>query len=827
MKHWFKEQAIHIAFIGLFLMISFIYFSPIFNGKSLVQGDVFRAEAGQTEIMHFLKAEGKAPLWTNAMFGGMPSYQIWVSFPKNITTHIIYGVKALFPSPVDIIFIFLAGAYLLFCTLKINPWLAVLGAIAITFSSYNFIYIEAGHSNQAYALAFFAPLLAGILLTLNGKFLWGSALTMFFLALEIRVNHIQVTYYFFIAIMLLILIELYKATKAKQFKHIIKSLGCLVVSAIIAIAINAGLLWTTYEYSQETIRGEANLKMEGAQESQKGVDRDYAYKWSQGVAENITFLIPNAYGGGNVGNLDGNSNVAKWLTSHGVSEAEAITFVNGLQTYWGEKPFTHGPWYFGAIIIFFMVLGLFIVHGKLKWWILMATLLSIFLSFGRHLSLVSDLFFDYVPLYNKFRAVESNLVVAALLIPILAILAIQKLIQEKNVILNINKKLSYSFYIVGGVCLIVWLLPNLFLDFRGSGDQLLRERLTQQIGNDGNMVAEIMNELIKDRIALAKTDAFRSLLFVGFCFLGVWLFLKDKLNARNLIVSLIVLVTIDMWSIDKRFLNNDNFTDEINLKQIANAQASQVDNEILQDKEKDYRVLDLRSNPFTNASTSYFHKSLGGYHAAKLMRYQELIDHQFAKGINTSVLDMLNCKYTINMDDHGTQHNLRNTTAIGSAWFVDSVRIVENNEEEMKALSNFTPKSEAIIHKEFKQSIGSIDKSTATNAKIELTAYRPDYLIYQYRIEKSKVAVFSEIWYDKGWEAYVDGEKIPHFRANYLLRAAKLPAGNHKVEFIFKPRSYFIGETISMIASILLVGIFMVTIWFSRKDWFNSNHAEV
>lgn len=812
MKHWFTRNAVHFAVIGIFIAICFVYFAPAWQGKILVQGDVLRAQAGQTEIMEFKAKDGKAPLWTNAMFSGMPAYQIWVSYPKNIGTHIMWFFKTIFPNPIDTILLYLLGAYLLFNVLRVKPWLAALGAIAIAFSSYNFIYIEAGHASKAYALAFYAPVLAGILLAFRGKYLWGSAILALSLALEIRVNHIQVTYYLFIAILILIGIELYHAYKSKRIADFAKSISYMTGALVIALGVNAGLLWTTYEYGQESIRGKANISTASQQAESKGVNREYAYQWSQGVSESLTFLIPNAFGGGSSTQLDENSNVAKLLTQQGVPRDQAIGFAASIPTYWGDKPFTSGPWYFGAGVLFLFVLGVFIVQNRLKWWIVGATLLSLLLSFGKNFPLVSDLFFNYFPLYNKFRAVESTLVVAAFVIPILAVLAIQALITNKDQKF-LEKKMIYSLGIVGGISLLIALIPSVFLNFKGQNYQGLIQQLSQQI-QDVNFAESIGNALQKDRAGLAMMDAWRSLLFVlitaGIC----WLLVKNKVKGSVAVILLGVTILVDMWAVDRRYLNNGNFIDA---EVIAQQQKPrEVDKLIMRDKGLDYRVLDLSTNPFTDANTSLYHNSIGGYHAAKLMRYQELIERQFTNAINEDVLDMLNTRYIITADG-GSERMQNRSSAAGNAWIVDRVTYVKNAEEEMNAIDSFNPKEVAIVAEEFKSLINIEKLGTSQGATIELVDYRPDHLIYEYSAPKDVLAVFSEVWYDKGWHAYVDGVEIPYFRADYLLRAAQLPSGNHKVEFKFEPKSYYMGENISMIASLILLFAFGFAFWKEKN----------
>lgn len=813
MNNWFKRNGIHLAIIGIFVALCFVYFSPVLQGKVLYQGDVMQAKGMAREIMDFKAKDGKAPLWTDSMFGGMPSYQIWVQYPMNVTTYIISFFKTVLPNPLDTVLIYLLGAYLLFYVLRVNPWLAAAGAIAFAFSSYNFIIIEAGHSNKAMAIAFFPAILAGIILTLRGRYLVGALLTAVFLALEIRANHIQMTYYLFLALLILIGIEVYHAYKNKTTQSFYKSFAYLAAATVLAVAVNAGMLWTTYEYGQETTRGKSNLTTDKS-EPRNGLDRDYAYQWSQGVGENLTFLIPDAYGGASAPISDEKSEVAKVLAQRGITGNQVLGAMQqlaqvGLTTYWGNKPFTSGPYYFGAVICFLFILGLFIVRNRLKWWILSATILSLLLSFGSNWPFFSDIFFNYFPLYNKFRAVESILVIAGLLFPVLAVLAVKEITEGKNDSKELFKKFLYSVYITAGLLIIIILLPSLFLDFKSSIHEQMVQQLVQISGGDRSFADSLANALVKDRTSMARMDALRSLLFVLIGASIVWAILKKKISLQIASIALFVVVLVDMWPVDKRYLNKSNFVDKSQMNE--QFQPGSTDQLIMRDT-SNYRVLDLSTgNPFSSAKASYFHRSIGGYHAAKLKRFQEVLDKQFNNAINEDVLDMLNTKYIITADEQGNQKIQNRETAAGPAWIVQSVTFVKNADEEMLGINSFDPKNEAFVDEKFKSLIDNKKVGYDPNAFIKLISYRPDHLIYEYSAGRDVVAVFSEIWYDKGWKAYVDGEEIPHFRADYILRAATLPGGNHKVEFKFEPASYYTGEIISLIASIvLLAGIAFV-----------------
>jgi hypothetical protein len=801
MSNWFKRNGIHFAIFGIFLALCFFYFTPAFQGKALNQGDVLRAQSTQKEIMDVKDKTGKAPLWTNGMFSGMPSYQVWAPYPSNITTYVVSTLKAVFPNPVDTVLLLLLGTYFLLSVLKLNPWLSAAGAIAFAFSSYNFILIDAGHANQVFAIAFFAPIIASIIMAFRGQYLLGSALTAFFLAMEIRSNHIQMTYYLMLALIIFVGIEMYHAFKNKQTKPFFKSIGYLSAATILAIAVNAGSLWTTYEYGNESIRGKSNLNAKTTEPS-NGLSKEYAFQWSQGIGECFTFLVPNAYGGGSRSTIDADSKVVKVLTDKGVDPTQAAGFAQQMPSYWGAKPFTEGPSYFGAVVCFLFVFGLIAVKSRLKWWLLGASALTILLSFGSNFPLLSDLFFNYFPLYNKFRALDSILAVAELCFPVLGFLAVHEAINSTDKAATL-KKLMIAFGITGGITLIIWLLPELFLSFKTNGHQDFIATMAQAIGGDTPFANVIANALIQDRAHLASADALRSLIFIAIAFGLLWAVLKQKINASVVSIAFLLLVAIDLWSVDKRYLKDDSFVAK---EDLAKPREREVDQFIQRDTDPDYRVFDLsEGDPFINPNTSYFHKSIGGYHAAKLKRYQELIENQFTKSVNQDVLDMLNTKYIITADEKsGTAKMQANSTACGHAWFVKSIKYAANADQEMEAISSFDPKNEAIVDEQYR-SMMSKPHAIDPAATIKLTSYNPDHLVYESGSQTPQTAVFSEIYYDKGWKMLIDGEEKPFFRVDYLLRAAEIPVGNHKIEFIFHPTSYYAGEGISLAGSILLV----------------------
>ncbi|MDB5124004.1 MAG: hypothetical protein JWP94_2133 [Mucilaginibacter sp.] len=800
MNNWFKRNGIHFIIAAIFLVLCFIYFTPVFQGKTLGQNDVTRAQSTQKEINDY-KAKDTTVLWTNQVLGGMPAFQIWAPYSGSIATHVINFLDTAFPSPIYIVFMLMFGSYFLFNVLKLNPWLAATGALAFTFSSYNIIYIAAGHANQEFAIALFAPILASIILVKNGRYLLGGSLLALFLAIEIKANHIQMTYYLLIALLILLVIELVLAIRSKTTAAFVKSLVYIAAATVLAILVNASALWSTYEYSKESIRGQANLT-KNTTEAGNGVKRDYAYEFSEGVGETLTFLVPNAYGGISRGSAGEDSKVAKVLIDKGVDPAQAQNIAQSLPLYWGEKTFTEGPWYFGAVICFLFIFGLMVVKNPIKWWVLATVILTMLLSFGKNFPLISDLFFNYFPLYNKFRAVESVLAVAMLCFPVLALLAINEAIENPDKKMLFNKA-KIALYITGGLALLLVVLPDVLLSFRPSTHQSLIDQLTQFTRGDGALANAMANALVQDRESLARADAIRSLIFVLIGFGLLWAFLKQKINSTTVSIAFLAVILVDLWTVDKRYLKDDHFVDK---QDVQTPKPRPVDEFILRDTDPDFRVIDLTQILLQDAITPYFYKSIGGYSAARLKRYDELVENQLTKSVNHDVLDMLNTKYMINADKSQNLNMVANQTACGHAWFVKSVKFAQNADEEMQAISSFSPKDEAIVDQRYKNLIDTkVALGGDANATIKLTHYNPDHLVYQSGSTTAEIAVFSEIYYDKGWKMLIDGKEQPYFRANYVLRAAEIPVGNHKIEFIFHPASYYTGETISLAGSVLLV----------------------
>ena len=800
MNNWFKKNGVHFVIAAVFLAACFFFFTPAFQGKTLGQGDVMRAQSTQKEINDYRKKDTTI-LWTNQILGGMPTFQIWAPWPNNIANQTINVLDHVFPSPIYIVLLLLFGGYFLFSVLKLNPWLAAAGALAFTFSSYNIIYIAAGHVNQELAIALFAPIIASIILVMNRRFILGSSLLALFLALEIKANHLQMTYYLMLALLILLIIEFINAIRTKTLPFFGKALGYIACGTLLAVAVNASTLWSTAEYAGDSMRGKSNLT-KGTTEAKNGLERDYAYEFSEGVGETLTFLVPNAYGGATSGQASDDSRVAKLLIEKGADAAQAQNIAQTLPLYWGEKRFTEGPWYFGAIVVFLFIFGLFVVKNRLKWWLLATVILTMLLSFGGNFPLVSDLFFNYFPLYNKFRAVESILSVTLLCFPILAFLAVKEAIDnpDKKALFS---KAKIALYITGGLTLIIAVVPDLLLSFKSSKHQQLIEGLTQMTRGDSGLGNAMASALIQDRISAARADAVRTLVFLAIGFGILWAYFKQKINVVVLSILLLAVTLVDLWTVDKRYLKDEYYTER---QENPTPQPREVDTFIARDTDPDFRVLDLTQNILEDDKTPFFNKAIGGYSAARMKRYNELIESQFSKTVNHSVLDMLNTKFVIVSDPKTNNLSMtRNETACGHAWFVKSVKYAKDADQEMQTISAFSPKDEAIVDQRYKSIIDEKALGYDPNATIKLVKYSPDDMVYQSGTTAPSVAVFSEIYYDKGWKMYIDGKESPYFRADYVLRAAQIPVGNHKIEFIFHPASYYTGEKISLAGSILLV----------------------
>ena len=791
----FKKILPHLIAIIFFAFVAVAYFSPdILEGKKLVQHDIVNGKAMQKEIVDFRNETGEEALWTNSMFSGMPAFQISVKYFVGFLNDVRDLYELYLPDPASYLMLYFIGFYILMLVLGVNPWLAIAGSFAFGFSSYYLVIIGAGHIWKVRTIAFMAPVLAGLFLILKKKYLQGGLLAAIFMTFQLFSNHIQMTYYFFILVGVILLFELYFRLKEKDLSGYFKELGVFALAVIIALGVNITNILTTYEYGEYTIRGKSELSFNNENKT-GGLDRDYVTGWSYGIGESWSFLIPAAKGGAS-GYL-GNNEVAMSKVDPQFRQAMAQQ-----SHYWGDQPGTSGPVYMGAIILFLFLLGMFTLKWRYKWPLFVVTILVIFLSWGRNMMWFTNLFLDYFPMYDKFRSVSSILVIAELAIPIIAILGLKNFLDNPREFKKMSKHFYIALGLTAGLSFIFYLLPDTFFNFFSANElQQFDSYKIQNPGSDAS-VDTYMENLANARIAIFKADALRSFLFVVLAALALWLYAGSKLNKQLTIGALSVFILFDLAVVDRRYMGLDKFVNQRKAENLFTP--SPADKMILQDKDPNFRVLNLAVNTFNDASTSYYHKSIGGYHGAKMQRYQDLIEYQISKN-NIDVLNMLNTKYIIQADDNKVPRASRNPGALGNAWFVDSLRFVNSADDEIMALSNFDPSQTAIVDLRFKDLIGDFSPKKDTDANIQLTHYQPNKLHYKSSASREQVAVFSEIYYPAGWNVYVDKKKADHFRVNYVLRAMLIPAGKHEIEFRFEPQSYFIGEWISKIATLILV----------------------
>lgn len=790
------------------LALTLVYFAPIIKGKRLAQHDVVQSHAMAKEAIDYHESNGEYSLWTGRMFSGMPTIQIWMGTKSNIFKEFWLGFRSLFASPVDVVLIYLFGFYMFLIIIGFKPIYATLGAIGFAFSSYNFIIIEAGHLAKVMALGFAAPIFGGIYLILKEQYLKGMVLTSLAVGLEIMSNHIQITYYLFFVIVIWMGFELANAVKQGNIPQFSKSVGAMVIAALIGILPNTTPLLTTKDYAEETIRGEQELtskKIDG-----NGLDKDYALSWSYGKLETFTLFIPSFMGGASGGSLDQDSESYDALIKQGVPKRQAEGFLRSLPLYWGAQPFTSGPVYFGAIIILLAILGLFLSKDKSRWWLLASTIFCIFISWGKNMDWFYSLFFDYFPLFNKFRSPSMMLAVANITVVWLAMLGLRAVVESTKDDLKRIMQIGGSF---AGFCLLLALVGSSIFDFESqsmsngvSGDQQFEQQLEQMTKNK-NFASALVASVREDRASIMQKDAWRSTIFLIIVLGLIYLMIKGKIKEQFFGLALAALVLIDLWGVDKRYLNEDDFVKSKDISK--NFALTPAETQMLQDPDPHYRVLNTTVNIFNDASPSYYYKTIGGYHAAKLKRYQDLIEYHIGPQIQQlnngfeglNVLNMLNMKYVI----FGKEANqvAMNNANLGDAWMVNNVIEVENPDAEIAALKTFNPKTEAIIDVRFKETYGSHQFDADPNATIELENYDPMILTYNFNSTKNEMVIFSEIYYhgNKDWKSFIDGQEVPHFRTNYVLRGLIVPAGNHKIEFKFEPKVYGISEKISLAGS--------------------------
>ncbi len=791
----FKQIGPYIAILLIVLVVIFAYFNPLLEGKKLRQSDITQWKGMSKEITDFREKTGEEALWTNSMFGGMPAYQISVKYKGNLMRFADDILTLSLPHPANLVFLYFLGFFILLMVLKVDPWLALAGSVAFAFSSYFFIILEAGHNSKAHAIGYMAPVIAGILLAYRGKPMLGSIITAFFLALQLLANHLQITYYLAIVVVMLGVYELIDSAKEKTLPAFFKTTGLLVIAALLALSTNFSNIWATWEYGKETIRGKSELTT-NAEIRTSGLDKDYATQWSYGIGETFSLMIPNVKGGAS-GYLGNNEKAMEAVAP------EYKETIAGQNQYWGNQPFTSGPVYSGAIMVFLFILGLLLLKGSLRWWLLVVTVLSILLSWGKNFMPLTDFFMHYVPGYNKFRAVSMILVIADLAIPILGVLVLKQISEKPGSIQEKTRFLYIAAGITAGLALLFWLLPQTFFSFLSDMEQqAIAEQRQGLEASRLNQFNSIVFNMEAARIAIFKADAIRSALFILFSAGLIWAYSMSLVKKWMFTAGFVLLIALDMIPVANRYLNSENFVN----KSIVNNpyQPTEANKLIMKDADPNFRVFNTTVSAFQEGSTSYFHKSIGGYHGAKLRRYQELIDEHLSKG-NEQVLNMLNTKYYIVSAQDRVPAVQINMDALGNAWFVQEIQMVENADEELKALTAFFPGKTAIVDKRFAEMLEGFTPTYDSTASIKLDAYQPNKLNYSYTSSSDQLAVFSEIFYDKGWNAYLDGQKVPHFRVNYVLRAMVVPAGSHQIEFRFEPKAYFVGEKVSYAGSSIVI----------------------
>ena len=807
----FKRILPDIIAIVVFAVISFAYFCPaVTEGRILSQHDSVAGIGAGQEGKEYLERTGERTRWTNSIFGGMPTYQMAPSYDS---TDWLKGIENLYhlylPTYVWYVFVMLLGFYILLRAFNFKVWMAGLGAIVWAFSSYFFIIIAAGHIWKFITLAYIPPTLAGMVLCYRGKYLWGGLVTALFVALQISSNHVQMSYYFLFVMLFMAIAYGVQAYQQKTLAAFWKSTGVLAAAGILGICINLSNLYHTYEYSKESMRGKSELvKENSANQTGSGLERDYITQWSYGIGETFSLMVPNVKGGASVPLAANEKAMEKANPMYG-------SIYSQLGQYWGEQPGTSGPVYIGAFVMFLFILGLFIVKTPMKWALLAATVLSILLSWGKNFMGFTDFFIDYVPMYNKFRAVSSILVIAEFTIPLLAMLALKEVVSTPKLLQERRKDFLISFALTGGLALLFALVPKVFFS---SYVSTMEMNALQSI--PAEQLVPLLANLEEVRMSLFTSDAWRSFFIILIGAGLVWAYGMGKLKQTALIGALAVLCLVDMWDVNKRYLYDEQFVEK--QQQTQSFQQTETDKLILQDEALDYRVLNLASNTFNENNTAYWHKSVGGYHAAKLRRYQEMIEEHISgemQGLYKAVADaggemellnpadfpvlnMLNTRYFIFPLQGGQTVPLLNPFARGNAWFVNDVKYVNNANEEIEAIHELDPAHQAVVDKKFQEAIQPMaSDSTAT---IQLVAYEPNYLKYEVNSEKGGTVVFSEIYYP-GWQSTIDGQAVSHGRANYILRAMNVPAGKHTVEFTFDPASLHTTETIAFVALGLLV----------------------
>ena len=823
LKQWLPEVLVVILFVG----ISFAYFFPAdIEGRILYRHDSSAVRGAGQEAHEYEERTGKVTRWTNALFGGMPTYQTAPSYKSSTPLNTAITAYHLWlPENVWYVFVYLLGFYILLRAFDFRWYLATLGAIIWAFSSYFFIIIAAGHIWKVMALAYLPPMIAGIVLAYRGKYLSGLVVTAVFAAFEIKANHVQMTYYYLFVIAALVIAYMIEGIRQKNYRHLLKATAACVVAALIAVCLNISNLYHTWQYSKESMRSASELVKKNAEnQTSSGLDRDYITQWSYGIDETWTLLVPNTKGGASVPLSD-----SKIAMQH--ADNYYLGIYQQLGQYWGNQPMTAGPVYVGAFVLMLFVLGLFIVKGPMKWALLAVTILSILLSWGRNFMPFTDFFLDYVPMYAKFRTVASILVIAEFTIPLLAMLALKKIVDEPELLKEKAKWLYISFALTGGVALLFALMPKMFFP-----DFISVSELQAMAQIPADQAAPLIQNLTEMRVAVFTADCWRSFWIIVIGTACLLLYKYRKIRVEWMTVALVVLCLFDMWQVNKRYLNDSMFVPAtVREEPVTKTQA--IDH-ILQDKSLDFRVLNLATSTFNENETSFYLKSIGGYHAAKLRRYQELVDAYIQKemsGVISAiskaggdmtqvkgdsvypVLNMLNTKYFILPLQGGQSVPLENPYTYGNAWFVNHVRYVANANEELDAIGSLDLRHEAVADQKFKEQLGeSVPQDTVSLSFVRIKTYEPNQLTYEVESAKGGVVVFSEIYYP-GWTATVDGVEQELGRVNYVLRALQVKPGKHEVVLSFFPRSIDHTETIAYISYVVLLLLILWLGWTTYR----------
>jgi hypothetical protein len=802
MKSIFIKSWKHVVVLFLFIVASLAFFYPVLKGKTIFQSDIVQYTGMAKAQNDFRASEGEEPYWTNSAFGGMPTYQLGANYPYNFIKEIDRQLRFL-PRPADYLFLYFIGMYILFLCFKVDYKLAFLGALAFGFSTYLIIILGVGHNAKAHAIAYFPIVVSGMVLVYRQKLFWGNVLFCVGLAFELMANHFQMTYYLMLLCVVIVIVNAVHAYQQKTLKPFLKASLSFLPAIILAVLLNITNLLATQEYADYSTRGDTGLTIEsnGTEKVKSGLDYDYITEYSYGILETFNLFIPRFMGGSSSESLGKDSEVYGELIQIGASPAQALDFSKNLPTYWGDQTFIGAPAYIGASVIFLFVFALFLTKGKKKWWLVAGSILALLLSWGDNFSLLTKFFVDFIPFYDKFRAVSSIQVIIEFCLPILAILGLSKLVSDKITNQKKLKALKKSTIVLGGLSVLFLLLKSVLFDFSGSSDSVFLE----------NYGAKFVRALKEDRKAMFNADTIRSLVFVLLIAGAIYLYLKEKLK-KPLFLGLIgIFILVDLIGVNTRYVNEDDFVAASVMERPF--QATQADLEIQKNKSH-FRVYDLTSNPLNSARASYFHNSIGGYHAAKPGRIQELFDFYIYEG-KQSILNMLNVKYFI-FDNEGQPTPQENPDHLGNVWFVNELITVDNANEAILALDTINPNTTAIVeNNQFDYSDKTYDVSFSD--QIELTSYKENELIYTYDSENESLALFSELYYPEGWKINIDGKEATHFRANYVLRAMELPAGNHQVKFSFEPEVVSYGGKITLASFIILILIILGGLGYTIK----------